>query len=216
MIGDVCCICESNNNVCRIGRNGKPYCGKHRSQMERHGKILERTKFDENEFTIHDTFAEICLYDIKQNIIAKTIIDLDDVERCRNHRWYLKQSGGGKTYCQERENRLQLSHFISGFVKEKGWDVDHIDGDSLNNRKSNLRIVTHQHNMMNQRKLPSNNTSGVIGVGWNKENKCWDAQIKHNKILHHLGSFKNKDDAIKARHDAELFYFGEHKTINFE
>lgn len=177
---------------------------------------MSRNRFTKNEIVFSDTYAEIFLYNINQDVIAKTKIDLEDAEKCKEHKWYLKQSAKGKVYVQKRMGRIHLSHFVTGFVKEKGMVVDHINGDTLDNRKENLRIVTHQQNMMNQRVLPSNNTSGVIGVGWNKENSCWDAQIKYNQIMYHLGSYKNKEDAIKARLNGELKYFGEHKIINFE
>lgn len=83
--------------------------------------------------------------------------------------------------------------------------LDHIDGNPSNNTLGNLREVDQKENRKNC-KIPSNNTSGVQGVSWNTINKNWTAQIKINRVKHHLGSFYSKDDAIKARKEAEIKY----------
>lgn len=166
---NTCSVCNSTKRVYFNSKANALYCQKHNRQYEKHGKILNRTRFDKNEILAGEYFAEICLYDKQQNVVAKTKIDLDDIEKCRQYKWYLKVSNKNKLYVQQRVGRIQLSHIITGFNKEKGFEIDHINGDTLDNRKENLRIVTHQHNMMNQRVLPSNNTSGTIGVTWDKK-----------------------------------------------
>jgi hypothetical protein len=87
-----------------------------------------------------------------------------------------------------------------------GMEVDHFDGNGLNNRRStNLRLATHQQNMYNQR-IASNNTSGVKGVSWCKNRNEWRAKIKLNDKYKHLGYFteKNLAAAAYARASAEL------------
>ena len=91
--------------------------------------------------------------------------------------------------------------------------VDHINHNVKDNRKSNLRIVTISQNAINK-KIVSNNTSGVTGICWNKNSCCWQAYITLNYKTKHLGCFKNKEDAIKARKDAEEKYFGEYSYKN--
>jgi hypothetical protein len=211
-----CSICGSIKRVSLNKASGMMLCEKHSMQYKRHGKISKRTRFDKNEIVIVDDFAEIYLYDKNQNIVGKTKIDTDDVDKCKNYKFFLKISKGGKQYVQQRIGRMHLSHIVTGFVKQKGYEIDHINGDSLDNRKENLRIVTHQHNMMNQRVLPSNNTSGEIGVTWNKRVGRWDAQLKLNGKHIYLGTYDNIEDAIAARKNGEIKYFGEYKTINFE
>ena len=98
----------------------------------------------------------------------------------------------------------RLALYLSGVEISKGLQVDHIDGDGTNNRLSNLRVVTRQENMRNT-KLRYNNTSGVIGVNWNNAGK-WRSDIKIDNKSVYLGSYTNKDDAIKARKDAEVKY----------
>lgn len=86
--------------------------------------------------------------------------------------------------------------------------IDHINRNKKDNRKSNLRIVNNSMNGFNCN-LASNNTSGKTGVSYHKKNNTYMAYIHVNYKRIYLGSFQNKEDAIKARKAAELKYFGE-------
>ena len=76
--------------------------------------------------------------------------------------------------------------------------VDHINNNTLDNRTENLRWATPTQNNFNS-KISKNNTSGVKGVSYHKRDNKWIARIKINGKQTHLGSFDNKEDAIKAR-----------------
>lgn len=76
-------------------------------------------------------------------------------------------------------------------------EVDHIDGNTLDNRKSNLRLVTTSQNQMN-RGISYANKSGFKGVSWNKASKKWMAQIKANNVHYYLGLFDTKEEAAAA------------------
>jgi hypothetical protein len=91
---------------------------------------------------------------------------------------------------------------MQGYIPE---EVDHINGDSSDNAWDNLRGVSHSENMQN-RKLCSNNTTGIMGVAWNKNNNNWRVRIKHANIFHEVGSFINFLDACCARKSAENRY----------
>ena len=109
-------------------------------------------------------------------------------------------------------DRLQKSHRIIWAMTRGEWprnQIDHIDGDRGNNRIENLRDVTNQENAQNIT-IPSDNTSGTIGVTWCKKNGSWKAQIGVNQRLINLGYFDAKADAINARKLAEREY-GFHK-----
>ena len=88
--------------------------------------------------------------------------------------------------------------------------IDHIDGDRTNNRITNLREVDHKTNHRNLRISPFN-TSGVMGVGWHKPDQRWQARIKVDGLLMHLGNFADWFDAVCARKAAEAVY-GFHKN----
>lgn len=89
-----------------------------------------------------------------------------------------------------------------------GWDagmfeIDHINGNRSDNRISNLRMVDSATNSKNAA-LRKNNTSGYVGVYFNKKAKRWMARIYANKKWFYLGGFKNKEDAVAARAAAEV------------
>lgn len=83
--------------------------------------------------------------------------------------------------------------------------IDHIDGNKLNNRIENLRLVSPQDNVKNT-KVHKHNSSGVMGVGWYKSQKKWRAYINLQQTQIHLGFFSKQSDAIKARKLAEKKY----------
>ncbi len=87
--------------------------------------------------------------------------------------------------------------------------VDHINGNGLDNRRSNLRLATTQQNGFNRTKLSVANKSGTTGVYWHKTTRRWRARIKFD--YRHIWSrnFRNKEEAIAARREAEKQYFGE-------
>lgn len=83
--------------------------------------------------------------------------------------------------------------------------LDHKNRDRSDNRISNLRLATNAENMQNI-PIPSSNTSGHIGVSWDKATQKWLAQIQINRKKINLGRFHNLEDAIAARKAAELKY----------
>lgn len=91
---------------------------------------------------------------------------------------------------------------VHGFEPDQ---VDHEDGNTLNNRSWNLRNVTGAVNQKNM-KTPSNNTSGHIGVVWDSDKNRWAARIKVDGKNKYLGRFVNFDDAVAARKAAEKQY----------
>ena len=84
-------------------------------------------------------------------------------------------------------------------------DIDHDDGNRINNRLVNLFDRSREDNLKN-RKISSNNTSGTLGVSYSSRHSLWQAVIHHNKKPVHLGWFKNKEDAVVARKAAEIRY----------
>lgn len=91
--------------------------------------------------------------------------------------------------------------------------VDHIDGDTLNNSRGNLRICSDIQNLRNSR-LSKANKSGYKGVSWKKHCKKWLAQIQFEKKCYHLGLFADPVEAAKAYNAAAVKYFGEFARLN--
>jgi len=95
--------------------------------------------------------------------------------------------------------------WMKGFIPE--YEVDHKNRVTSDNRWENLRHVTHQCNGRN-RSVGKNNTSGIIGVHWDKQSKGWRARISTdgNSNQENLGCFPNLKDAARARWYAEIKY----------
>lgn len=96
---------------------------------------------------------------------------------------------------------------------QPGQIVDHIDGDTLNNRRSNLRLASYSQNGANSTKRRAN-TSGYKGVTWDKHRKKWMAAIRVNYKRMYLGRFNTKEEAAKAYNDAAKLHFGEFALLN--
>ena len=149
-------------------------------------------------------YAEIILYNKHGEEAGRTLVDLDDLDKVRGYRWNITNRG----YAQSSRG-IALHRLVMDCPD--GMVVDHINHDRLDNRKENLRICSIRQNTMNQG-ISKNNTSGVTGVSLDKKSNKWIAYIKVNYRQITLGRFSNIDDAIQARMDAEIEYFGEYRN----
>ncbi len=106
------------------------------------------------------------------------------------------------------DNNLYLSHRLACLYMTGKFPIDqmdHIDRVKINNKWSNLREVSNKENCRNQ-STPKNSRSGITGVGWHKQSGTWRACIHLDGKKKHLGSFKNIEDAKKARMEANNRY----------
>jgi len=127
-------------------------------------------------------------------------------------KWYV-QPGPNTFYARRSYKRdgdrwsIQMHNFLTG------WSfVDHIDGNGLDNRRSNLRPADDSQNQMN-RGAPSNNTSGFKGVG--RERLGWRARIHIGGRSIYLGYFDTPIDAARAYDEAALHHYAEFARTNF-
>jgi hypothetical protein len=107
--------------------------------------------------------------------------------------------------------KRHFAHRICWAIHFGKWpsdQIDHINGIKIDNRICNLREATNSQNGKNAR-IPSNNTSGVCGVTYDKVNKRWRSIIKVNGKQIHLGRWSSFEDAVVARKEAESCYFGQ-------
>ena len=104
------------------------------------------------------------------------------------------------------------AHRLAWFYMTGKWpndQIDHIDQNKLNNRWDNLREATPQQNNRNV-PVRKNSTTGITGVVIRRSSHV--ARIKVNKKYIHLGSYKTEAEAIRARQEAEIKYFGEFRS----
>lgn len=186
-------------------------CKRHSSQYYEMGKLYERTKFDPNEIRIHDDYAEVVLYNKHNEEVARSKIDLEDINLVKQYKWNLTP----QNYCRNGTYCISLHSLIIGDYDTKKFAIDHINRDRLDNRRSNLRVVDYSLNGFNKGKQ-SNNTSGHVGVSWEKKRNKWETHIKVNGKKKFLGYFDDIDDAIKVRKEAEVEYYGELRNSKYD
>lgn len=135
----------------------------------------------------------------------KFYFDLEDYEKIKDYCW-LELSTGYIASKDKIGNFTYLHRFIMN--AGNGEVIDHKEHNLFDNRKRFLRIGTQSRNMMNA-SMRKDNTSGFTGVSQDARNGNWIAEIWFNKKKISLGSFCNKEDAIKARKQAEEKYYKE-------
>lgn len=135
------------------------------------------------------------------------IIDAVDYELVKDYTWYINQ---GYVHTDVKINGkfqgLLMHRLITN--AQSGQLVDHKNRITNDNRHSNLRIATSSQNRINS-SIRKDNSSGYIGVYFHKLTNKWAASININKKIVHLGTFTNLQDAITARQEAEVKYYGD-------
>lgn len=131
------------------------------------------------------------------------IVDLEDFNIVNEHYWRVDTNGYVYTKEYITAKTIRLHSLLCPYFVE----VDHIDQNKMNNRRSNFREVSRVENVRN-RPLSKNNTSGFTGVYWSKKDQSWYSQITVNRNSIHLGYTDTKEQAIVQRLKAELKYFG--------
>lgn len=192
--------CKTNTK-CSVDNCNNPifckgYCTKHYAQIQHYGKIIN-TIYDKNEIIKHDDYAEIIVRNKQGAIKGKALIDLDDVDKCKRFKWGMYSNG----YFYGNINkilRIRLHRFVLGL---DDWninnEVDHINRNRADNRKSNLRIVNRSDNNKNRNKSCSK------AVNMNNDNVYFDKKeivimddIIIKKITYNTSYYKNRDDAL--------------------
>jgi hypothetical protein len=136
------------------------------------------------------------------------LIDDEDFDKVTKINWTLLKKDGRiyfRKYLFSKRKTLLLHRLIIN--AKRGEIIDHINNNSLDNRKCNLRICTQAQNTMN-RKKGKNNHSGYKGVGWVKARRKWQARIKIKGKTIFLGHFVNPKEAHKAYCKASKKYHG--------
>jgi len=139
------------------------------------------------------------------------IVDTEDYENLFKDKWYVKKSGNN--YYLFRTYNKKTIYLHREIIKAKeGEVVDHANGNSQDNRKSNLRICTMSQNIANSR-LRKGNTSGFKGVGFDRSRGKWRAQIMVNYKNHFLGRYNDIEEAKCVYKKAANHYFGEYTNV---
>lgn len=148
---------------------------------------------------------------IKLTQCKYALVDDEDFEWLNKFNWYATKGRNEDIWYAGRGRPISRMHReIMNAPADK--QVDHKDGNGLNNQKSNLRLATNQQNQRNQK--PRNSSSKFKGVHWYKRDQVWIAYIQINGELKRLGYFNSEILAAQTYNLAAKMYFGEFARLN--
>lgn len=147
------------------------------------------------------------------------LVDAEDFDWLAAHEWCATLSKRGKWVVMRTGIKGPTGLLHRAIMKPpKDVIIDHINGDTFDNRKCNLRFANHSQNGANSA-ISKNNTTGFKGVSIDKRRthhtKPWFACIRVNYKTIHLGRYATKEEAAKAYDEAARRYFGEFARLNF-
>jgi len=151
---------------------------------------------------------------IKLSQGKESIIDEDMFDYLNQWKWHVRNGYAARTMEGSRNQGLIFMHRLIAGTK-KGMETDHINRNTLDNRRSNLRNCTKSQNQANS-KLRSDNSSCFRGVHWDKVNRKYRSSIRFSGKRICLGCFDDPGDAARAYDDAAKKYFGEFANLNFK
>jgi len=160
---------------------------------------MKRTKMTPNIYVEKDGYYEMIIFKSEKRgcgELCRCKVSIEDLPRLGLRKWGVD----GRGYVRDRS--IKIHQFILGI--KKGKEIDHINGDILDNRIENLRYVTHQQNMFNMK--PSTKRP-YRGVSWDKTRGKWKSEIMKDGKAKYLGRYELLNDAIESRKRAEKIYF---------
>lgn len=155
---------------------------------------------------------------MKLNNGAECVVDDADCAFLMQWVWQIDSKGYavrtvhlGKVDGNHRKTSIKMHRLLT--AAPSGYQVDHVNGDKLDNRKKNLRICTNSQNQMNGASYRGS-SSKFRGVSYRKRDKLWVAQIQKDKKKHHIGQFECEKDAALAYNAKAKHLFGEFVRLN--
>ena len=139
------------------------------------------------------------------------IVDDEDFERLNSFKWHY---AGGYARRGFAVKGKWFFHYMHRYALNVDNIVDHINHDTLDNRKCNLRTVTGSQNHYNMKKWKLDASSKFKGVSWKKSKRRWTAYISVDKKQIGLGLFKEETDAAKAYNEAAARHYGDFALLN--
>lgn len=201
MNAKVCCGCKKNKTLDEYTPSKKGKLGRISRCRECMRLVNKANRDKAKPIRKHKRSINFSKVGNGENVIylndgKYTIIDKEDYDRVSKYVWYYLNSGYAiNNNCKTKKHKL-LHRFIMNAPKDK--NVDHINGNKLDNRKKNLRLCCQHINGLNRTSLNKNNTSGYRNVSFDNKSKKWRAFIKINGNQIHLGYFENPQDGSNA------------------
>ncbi len=183
----------------KYGNKKNQLCSKHYQQFRKFGKTLDnnqRTVWDANEVRTFDYYAEIDTYDQFGNVIETYKIDLEDIKYLNDKKWRTSYKGKTKIPYLVTGHTIYFHRLIMG---DPNCEVDHINRDTHDNRKSNLRFAARQEQIYNTLKT---NKTGIKGLYYNpnRPNAPWHCEIQCNGKRYYSPQCETKEEVAYYRY----------------
>lgn len=135
------------------------------------------------------------------------IIDKEDYDLIKDYKWHIDVYGYvlSKVKYNGKLRTIKMHRLIMGLLDNNTVEIDHINRNAADNRRSNLRFADRELQLINTG-ISSLNKSGIKGVYWMKSAQKWAAQIRANHQTYYLGCYDTIEEAAKVRREAEKIY----------
>lgn len=217
-------VCKVCGKVCSNSHGSYNYvtgmCLKHYQQFKKYGRTLDtipRTVWDPNEIRILNDYAEIDTYTSIGEVLSTFKVDIEDIPLLKGHKWRTIFKGKKKSpYLVTGHAGSQgtgMIYFHRLVMSNPSVEVDHINRDSTDNRKSNLRLSYRQQQIINTR-LRTDNTQGVKGIYFIQRDRRYRAEIQKGKLHIYSPMYKTKEEAAYMRSSLEKLFYSELEGMN--
>lgn len=195
----------------------------------RHGKkkfcdntcVLLYKNTKKNDYIDCGDYIKIKIMDTHNNL-SYCLVDKEDYDKVKMHRWHVfkgknKQTGYACTNIQieGKQRSIRMHRLLLDVLDNEEWQVDHINHNGLDNRRSNIRLCKHYENSMNSSKISNNAPYKGVSIKKLKKGLSYPAHIKCNNRIYRIGTYSNAIDAAKAYDYAAMCLFKKFANLNF-
>jgi len=213
---DICGVSSDEKPVYFRSKYNMCLCCKHYEQLRKHGRILDSSKYsidDPNRYVVNGDIVTMDITDNRQNVVAQTIFDvvfLDDVSR---RKWRITYKRGHpyiltKAFPEENVRHISLHRFIAKLsgLDIDHFEIDHINGDTLDNRFCNLREAT-RHEQVSNIAPRKTNKYGVRGISYDSRYNRYTIDFAIDNERYYFKPTKTLEEAVYTRYIAEKIFF---------
>lgn len=166
-----------------------------------------------NQYRFCDEICYIDCFNCRGELRGTVLIDKEDYNIIKDYTWHIENSRAGLQYAQASTNgklpikTVRIHRLLINTINNTE-QVDHINHNGLDNRKANLRVCNNRNNNCNKN-FQRNPKSGHTGIRYNEKVGSYYVRIMVNKKEISLGHYKTLEEALEARKQGEIKYFGE-------
>ena len=215
---DICGVSSLDKPVMFSAKYNKLLCGKHKWELDKYGEIKNPTqynRFDRNRYRVQDGIVYMDICDAFQNKVAEALFDEEYLDIVIQRKWRLTYKRHGiypyvstKAIPGEKIAHMPLHRFIAKLagMDIDGFEIDHINGDPMDNRKCNLRCAT-RHEQVSNIAPRFTNKFGIRGISFDKKYQKYTVDFQLDGLRLYFKPVKTLPEAVYIRHLAEQHFF---------